>query len=164
MSDRQPESEERPSGEPTMVGFIWSEREIGPDTRRLPGDLFCVRDGFCALFGWRPGSDEWSRFIEAPHPDDMDRLIDHLGLAQFDHEYGPHWELLRTLLDHPGISFYNLHSIQSAHCMYQPHLRHHLSLPPQFAPFQPELFRVVVDARQPPGPRSWCAIEGCPGI
>lgn len=85
-----------------MIGFIWSEREIDLDIRRLPGDLFCVRDSFCALLGWNPGSNEWSRFIEAPDPHDMDRLIDHLGLAQFDPEYDPHWEVLQTLLESPS--------------------------------------------------------------
>jgi hypothetical protein len=112
--------------------------------------------------GWEPGTDEWNGFIEAPLPGDMDRLIDHLGLAWCDPDRQP--EIFETFLDHPGIAAYAIHSQRMSHVVYQPHLRHLRNLPPQFAPFHPELFRVVVDARQAPGLCARCAIEGRPGI
>lgn len=142
---------------PTMRDFEWSPREIDPAQRLIPGDLWCVRDAFCALLGWKPGSDEWKRSIEAPTPDDMDRLIDHLGLVWFDPEYQPHWQLLQSQLDHPGISFFTLHSVRMSHCMYQPHLRHLLGLPPQYASYPVEMYRIVVDTRQLPAACMMCS-------
>ena len=134
---------------PTMDGFEWSPRQVPAQMRELPGDLGCLRDAFGALFDWPPGSDEWSRFIEAPLPDDVERLIDHLGLAWFDPEYLPHSRELHSRLDHPGITFYKFPALQSEHCMYQPHVRHLLDLPPLYYLFQLELYRVVVDTRRP---------------
>jgi hypothetical protein len=67
-----------------MKGFTWSPRWIDPSHRILPGDHWCVRDDFCALLDWDPGSEEWDIFIEAPSPDDMDPLIEHLGLVARD--------------------------------------------------------------------------------
>ncbi len=50
------------NGIPTMAGFKWSETDayVNEDG----GDGWCVRDAFCKLFNWKPGSKEWSRFIE----------------------------------------------------------------------------------------------------
>jgi hypothetical protein len=135
---------------PTMKGFTWSPRWIDPSHRILPGDHWCVRDAFCALLDWDPGSEEWDIFIEAPSPDDMDPLIEHLGLAWFDPEYEPHWQALQSRLDHPGISFYNFHTLKISHCMFQPHLRHLRGLANEYQRCNPELFRLVVDIRQPP--------------
>src|SRR6266849_3820739 len=95
-----------PSGKSTMAGFKWTHREL--PTNPLPGDGWCVRDAFCELFRWPPGSDEWNAFIEIPYHEDMPRLIEHLGLESYDPEYRPHAEKLAARLDHPGIVAYNL--------------------------------------------------------
>jgi hypothetical protein len=138
---------------PTMRGFRWTPREIPASFRGLPGNLWCLRDAYCALFGWEEGSDEWNRFIEAPDPGDPDRLREHLGLSWFDPEYPPHWEVWQNRLDHPGISFYAIHSLQLGHCIYQPHVRYLRPLPDEYRRYDPELFRIVIDTRQPPAPR-----------
>lgn len=136
-----------------MVGFEWTPTTVTPAMRSLPGDLWCVRDSFCALMRWPPGSEEWSRFIEAPNgPADMERLLNHLGLDSYDPEYADHGDLMRESLDHPGIVCYKFHSQRMEHCQYQPHLRHFQPLPPQYviADPSPELFQVIVDLRQDP--------------
>ena len=137
---------------PTMAGFEWTPRTIDPASRALPGDLWCVRDAICALMQWPPGSEEWFRFIEAPDgPSDMGRLLDHLGLVAYDPEYPAHVAALAQAGDHPGISCYKFHRMRMEHCMYQPHLRHFLPLPPQYtaADPNPELFQIIVDQGQP---------------
>jgi hypothetical protein len=139
-------SDDQPIEVPTMVGFVWSDREIPP--RRGPGDFWCVRDAFSELMGWAPGSDEWGQFIEAPLPGDMDRLTDHLGLAWCDPDRQP--EIFDTFLDHPGISVYAFHTHRMSHVMYQPHLRQLRRLPPQYTGVPAELFRIIVDLRQAP--------------
>jgi hypothetical protein len=64
-----------------MAGFNWS-----PVTAHDPADAqdgssgWCVRDAFCQLLGWEPGSAEWSRFIEWPKGTDIPQLAAHLGL------------------------------------------------------------------------------------
>lgn len=131
-----------------MAGFAWSETFIPPAMRALPGDLWCVRDAFSELMGWPPETDEWGRFIEAPIPDDMLRLIDHLGLAWCDPDRQS--EIFTTFLDHPGISVYAFHTHQMSHVLYQPHLRHLRELPPQFADIPAELFQIIADLRQLP--------------
>lgn len=141
-----------------MIGFEWSEREI-PLSNGLPGDFWCVRDAFSELMGWAPGSEEWLRFIEAPLPGDMDRLVDHLGLLWFDPEHEPHREPLAALLEHPGITVYAFHTMQLSHVLYQPHLRHLRPLPVQYSRIPAELFRVIVDSRQVPNAAS---CRGCP--
>lgn len=134
---------------PTMAGFTWSASDASA-LEQLPGNLWCVRDAFSALLGWPPGSPDWKAFIQAPAPGDMDRLIEHLGLEWFDPEYPPHAEQLALRLDHPGIYCWNLHAVPIAHVIYEPHLRCPNGLPAQYAGLQPELFRVIVDVRQPP--------------
>jgi hypothetical protein len=133
--------------EPTMVGFTWSERYIDLAMREVPGDLWCVRDAFSELMGWAPGTDEWFRFIEAPLPGDMDRLTDYLGLDWCDPDRQP--EKYQAFLDHPGISVYTFHTMQMSHVLYQPHLRHLRRLPAQYTGIPAELFRIIVDSRQP---------------
>ncbi len=135
---------------PTMEGFRWTPRRMDPTHTGLPGDLWCVRDAFCALMGWAEGSADWNAFIEAPAPGDMDRLTDHLGLTWFDPDYGPHRAVREAALDHPGIACYNLQGWPVSHMVYEPYLRHLRGLPAAYAVFEPELFRVLVDMRQPP--------------
>jgi hypothetical protein len=104
--------------------------------------------------GWTENSAEWNVFIEAPAPEDMDRLIEHLGLVWFDPDHPPHQAPLEAALDHPGITCYNFLRLRISHCTYQPHLRHLRDLPVQYAALGPELFRVIVDPRQPPAPEA----------
>jgi hypothetical protein len=137
---------------PSMKGFRWSHREIAGMPRGLPGNLWCVRDAFCALMGWVEGSADWNAFIEGPAPEDMDRLTAHLGLTWFDPDYGPHRAVREAALDHPGIACYKLEPIRLSHCAYEPHLRHLRGLPAAYAAFEPEFMRVIVDMRQPPHP------------
>ena len=137
-----------PGERATMDGFVWTPRAI-PSLRGPAGDMWCVRDAFSELMAWRPGSPEWLRFIEAPVPGDMDRLCDHLGLVWCDPDRQP--EIFGTYLDHPGIAVYAFHGERLSHVMYQPHLRHLRPLPPQYAPFRAELFRIIADLRQAPG-------------
>ncbi len=135
-------------GEPaTMDGFDWTPRPR-PSLSGPAGDLWCVRDAFSELMAWLPGSLEWSRFVEAPVAEDMDRLCDHLGLVWCDPDTQA--EIFDAYLDHPGMAVYALHSERLSHVMYQPHLRHLRPLPPQYAPFQAELFRIIADLRQAP--------------
>ncbi len=150
------------SDAPTMAGFEWAPRTIDPAARALPGDLWCVRDSICALMQWPAGSEEWLRFIEAPDgPSDMERLLDHLGLVAYDPEYPDHVPRLAGAGDHPGIACYKFHRQRMEHMMYQPHLRHFIPLPPQYAAADPnpELFQIIVDLRQAP---HTAACWGCP--
>ena len=136
---------------PSMDGFTWTPRINPPTALSIPGDLWCVRDSISTLMGWPPGSAEWLRFIEAPSgPADMARLIAHLGLVAYDPEYPPHIDPLKNALDRPGIAVYKFHSLRVEHCMYQPHLRHWLTLPNEYPLFDPdsELFQIIVDERQ----------------
>lgn len=140
-----------------MQGFVWSERPPLPQIPRPPGgDLWCIRDAFCALMGWPPESEDWSAFIEAPDGPDMYRLIEHLGLEWFDPEYYPHLPEINARLDHPGILLYDLFIPTPAgirpigHTMYEPHLRKPRWLPRRYAPYRPGLVNVIVDTRQSP--------------
>lgn len=141
---------------PTMVGFTWTPGATPPTLHGLPGDMWCVRGAFSELMGWPPRSKGWSRFIEGPPPDDMDRLCDHLGLAWCDPEREP--ELLGELLDHPGIAVYAFHTERLSHVQYQPHVRHLRPLPSQYATIPAELFRIIADTRQEPGACIRCQI------
>ena len=137
---------------PSMRDFHWSLRGIDPMHQALPGNLWCVRDAFCALMGWVEGSDEWNAFIEAPAPEDMDRLIEHLGLVWFDLGAAPVGARNEAAGDHPGISCYNLRRLALSHLVYEPNLRHLRGLPVQYRLIDPdpELFGVIADLRQPP--------------
>lgn len=143
-----------------MADFAWSPATISPAMRRLPGDLYCVRDAICTLMGWQPFSEEWCRFVEAPSAADVDRLIVHLGLDWCDPDREP--EKFVQFLDHPGIAVYAFHRQRISHQMYQPHIRHLQPLPPRYfdADPDPELFRVIVDLRQLPGLCLKCMIGG----
>jgi hypothetical protein len=135
-----------------MTGFKWSERHrLSPrEEINLPGDGWCVRDAFCSLFGWPPGSPEWAAFIEDVQPQDMESLERHLGLGGFDPDNEPErWGLVLPS-GHPGISCWNLRALKIAHVIYEPDLRELRGLPPQYRGYGPELFRLLVDLRQPP--------------
>ena len=97
---------------------------------------------------WSPGSEEWNRFIEGPAPGDMERLTEWLGLEWYDPEHPAHRPILQERLDHPGIAVWALHGSRMAHVIYQPTLRRHAVLPPQFWSYEPELYRFLVDTRQ----------------
>lgn len=131
-----------------MAGFTWGPR-TKPIPRGLPGDLWCVRDAFCDLFHWPPGSAERDAFIELPEPEDVERLADHLGLEWFDPLFGPHVPELEKRLDHPGISWWLIHQEQMAHVVYEPNLRR-MHVPARYAKYRPDLYRVIVDVRQEP--------------
>jgi hypothetical protein len=143
-----------------MRGFVWSERLPLPQVSQPPGgDLWCIRDAFCALMGWPPGSEGWEAFIEAPRGRDMYRLVEHLGLEWFDPEYYPHQAEIAARLDRPGVLLYDLFVPTPTgfqpmgHTMYEPHLRNPLWLSHRYAPYRPGLVNVVVDTRQPPSAR-----------
>ena len=105
------------------------------------------------MFGWPAGSAEWHAFIEAPHTDDMPRLIEHLGLEEYDPEYGPHRLALEDRWDHPGVAVFQFRELPAAHVVYVGHIRslmHEWPLPVDYAPYGPYLLRVIVDTRQPP--------------
>lgn len=137
---------------PSMQGFSWSERMIDPAKRLLPGDLWCVRDAFCQLMGWPPGSNEWHSFIEDPIPGDVERLVDHLGLCWVDPTFPDHRQTYLANLDHPGVAIYALHAVKESHAQFQPHIRCLRPLPAAYSVLDPnpELFRIIIDVRQPP--------------
>jgi hypothetical protein len=88
--------------------------------------------------------------MEGPQPEDTDRLIGHLGLVWFDRLYPPHSEPFKEARTQPGIACYDLHAIRMAHWVYQPDLRQTMDLSGPYLSFDPELFRVIADLRQPP--------------
>ena len=89
-----------PEVKPTMVGFEWSETP--PYVPTVPGDNgWCVRDAVCQLFGWPPGSENWSAFMEGVQGEDTPRLAEHLGLACF--QIPQDWNELIQRLAHPGV-------------------------------------------------------------
>jgi hypothetical protein len=82
-----------------------------------PGEEgWCVRDAFCELFGWEPGSDEWPRFIEASAGQDVPRLAEHLGLAVF--EFPRDWHDLIGRSAHPGVALFAFPAYQKSHTVY----------------------------------------------
>jgi hypothetical protein len=139
-----------------MKGFRWAPRDSQhrwPDPP-LGGDLWCVRDAFCSLFGWQIGGAEWASFVEAPEPQDMPRLEQHLGLVGFDPDHEPEkWRLIGAS-GHPGISCWNLRAERMAHVLYEPDLRQPRTIPPQYWPLGPERFRILVDIQQSPSQSS----------
>ena len=50
---------------PAMARFEWSPAP-GFVPTQAGEDGWCIRDAICQLFGWRPGLEEWLRFIEGP--------------------------------------------------------------------------------------------------
>lgn len=136
----------------TMAGFVWSTAGI-PLPDGMPGDGWCVRDAFCELFRWPRGGEEWAAFIEGPEADDVERLARHLGLeGGFDPLYAPDAQRLGQIVDHPGISCWALHAIQTSHVVFEPHIRFLPPLPVGYRQFAPEHFRVWVDVNQRPRP------------
>ena len=140
-----------------MAGFVWTPRPELPDPPT--GDLWCLRDSICALFGWPEGSDERKTFIKAPHPNDVQPLFEHLGLVIRDVGIELHVRDLAGLLNHPGILMFQFAYIPIGHAVYLGDLRelawHHATgyrqlLAPGHLAAGPELFWVVVDSRQPP--------------
>ena len=116
-----------PEVKPTMVGFEWSPTLRYVSTE--PGeDGWCMRDAVCQLFGWPPGSENWSAFIEGVRGEDTPRLAEHLGLACF--QIPQDWNELIQRLDHPGAAIFDFHVYQKSHVVYFAHLRwllHHWS-------------------------------------
>ena len=108
------------SDAPTMAGFEWSPTPgfvpMGPGE-----DGWCMRDAICQLFGWRPGSEEWLRFIEAPVGKDTPLLAEYLGLACF--QVPQDWSELISRLAHPGAAIFDLHADQKSHVVYVHDLR-----------------------------------------
>jgi hypothetical protein len=159
--------------QPTMHGFVWSEAP--PYIGSEPGeDGWCLRDAYCELLGWQPGSAEWSRFdIEGPVGEDTFRLADHLGLASYDLHRD--WNELIADMAHPGAALFLFHRYRKAHIVYVHDVRwlmHHWPVPDgrPALPSQrqlispgwpltyphiargPELGAVIVDRRQMPRP------------
>ena len=86
-------------GVPTMDGFEWSPAL--PYIPMEPGeDGWCVRNAFCALFGWTPDSDEWWRFREGPVGRDVARLAERLGLTEF--QIPREWDSSSTVVPTPA--------------------------------------------------------------
>lgn len=134
------------------LGFRWFTTRTDVPIE-LPGDRWCMRNAFCELFRWPVGGAEWSSFIEGPEPEDLERLVMHLGLEALDPLLPAHARQLAQSLDHPGISSFDLHAVRVGHVIYQPHLRFPRPLPLQFRSLQPDLVSVIVYARQAPHPR-----------
>ena len=132
---------------PTMARFEWTPHTISPASVAIPGNFWCVRDAVSALMGWPSGSEEWSRFIELPIPEDVEHLMDHLDLPGCDPERQR--AIFETFLDHGGLAVYNFHACKISHMVYQPHLRHLQPLPPEYDGIDAELFRVYADLRTP---------------
>lgn len=101
---------------PTMAGFDWSP--VPPFVPKVPGENgWCVRDAICELFGWEPGSENWSLFIEAPDPMDTPRLAERLGLTLFS-IVPQDWNELITRLEHPGIAIFVFDEGELSHTVY----------------------------------------------
>jgi hypothetical protein len=161
-------------GESALDRFGWSPAPpyvpMEPDEK----DGWCVRDAFCALFGWTPSSAEWWRFREAPAGKDVPRLAEHLGLTLFDRPQD--WDELFSHSAHPGIAWFVFPTLRKGHTLYVPDVRplvYHWAtldgLPSretdQYRLFSygwplgsqhlergPELDAVIVDQRQAPRP------------
>jgi hypothetical protein len=150
---------------PTMDGFTWTPRDLEP--WGLEGDRWCVRDAYCALFGWPPGSDEWNRFIEGPATEDMQPLADHLEAETFDVRSAAGWNAIIPKVDHPGVAVFEFPQLKISHMVYVGHVRVLLeqwpygkdSHPYGYWPLTPEYLRhnpilrlVLVNLRQSPRP------------
>ena len=80
-----------------------------------------MRDAVCQLFGWRPGSENWRRFIEGPQGKDAPRLAEHVGLTEF--QVPQDWNELIRRLAHPGVAVFDFHAYQKSHVVYVHDLR-----------------------------------------
>jgi len=126
----------------TMEGFRWSEPVVpspGPAT-----DNWSVRDSICPLLGWPQGSEDWAAFIEGPSSDDVENLIDHLGLVRVDPALPHHFAWLMANLSQPGISCYRFEDVQLLHYQYEPNLAQYQGLPRQHAWHDAVLVRFLV--------------------
>jgi hypothetical protein len=150
---------------PSMNGFTWTLRDLEP--WGLDGDRWCVRDAYCALFGWPPDSDEWNRFIEGPATEDMEPLASHLGVETFDVRSPAGWNAIIPKVDHPGVAVFEFPQLKVSHMVYVGHVRVLLEqwpygrdshpygywpLTPEYLPYSPLLRLVLVDLRQLPRP------------
>jgi hypothetical protein len=155
---------------PTVAGFEWSPTPGFVPTE--PGeDGWCMRDAICQLFGWRPGSENWRLFVEAPQPQDTPRLAEHLGLACF--QVPPDFNELIGRLAHPGVAIFDFDHYKISHSVYVHDLRwllHHWPtidglpakpadrplwsygwpLGPEHMSRRPVLGAVFIDEREPP--------------
>ena len=130
---------------PSMDGFQWLTVAWSPG---LPGNGWCLRNAICELFDWPTGSRNWRAFtVEYPVGEDVERLVQHLGLVWLDCQKvaaDP------TLQDHPGVAFYDLDLYEIGHCLFQPHARFLKPLPPFLQAAHPRLTGVAVDITQAP--------------
>jgi hypothetical protein len=80
-----------------------------------------MRDAVCQLIGWKPGSEEWLRFIEGPQGRDTPRLAAHLGSAELQVPQG--WNELIRRLAQPGAAIFDFYAYQKSHVAYVHDLR-----------------------------------------
>ena len=158
-----------PEVKTTMAGFEWSETP--PYVPTVPGDNgWCVRDVVCQLFGWPPGSENWSAFIEGPQGEDTARLADHLGLTLLDLTAPGAYDEPSHHPAHPGVALFGLDKVGMSHVAYvadarwllrywptpdgRPNRKPALStgwpLGPQHMAHGPVLFAVIIDERESP--------------
>ena len=158
-----------PEVKPTMGGFEWSDTQ--PYVPTVPGDNgWCVRDAVCQLFGWPPGSENWSAFIEGPHGEDTAQLAAHLGLTLFDLCARGTYDELSHRAAHPGVALFGFDKVGMSHAVYVPDVRWLLRywptpdgrpnpqpprttgwpLGPEHMAHGPVLFAVLIDEREPP--------------
>jgi len=152
-----------------MAGFEWSETP--PYVPTVSGDNgWCVRDAVCQLFGWPPGSENWSAFIEGPQGEDTTRLADHLGLTLFDLTAPGAYDELSHRAAHPGVALFGFDEVDISHVVCVPDVRWLLRywptpdgrpnrktalstgwpLGPQHMAHGPVLFALIIDERESP--------------
>lgn len=105
---------------PSLEGFKWSPSKgyVSDDD----SDGWCVRDAFCQLFGWRCGSEEWSRFIKWPTGPDTFRLAGRLGLTLFE-VVPEYWGEIFRRAAHPGVALFIFPRFGRSHTGYVPDVR-----------------------------------------
>ena len=114
-----------------MAGFRWSPRTL-PANPAPGSNGWCVRDSYCQLLQWPPGSAEWSRFIEYPHQDDLLPLAGRLGVTVYDVGIAQHWNEPIGKLDHPGIAMFDIPAAATGHAVYVHHVHALLHRWPNF--------------------------------
>jgi hypothetical protein len=130
-----------------MAGFVWTTAgsSLPPGA---PGDGWCVRDSVCGLFGWLSSSPEWLSFIECPQPDEVDRLVLHLGLVRVNPTIPHHFAWLVGNLRLPCISVYNFHSRQRSHFQHESSIGGYRGLPVVYRSLgDAELVEFLIDGR-----------------